>query len=228
MKLKNQLLAVPVLALAMTSAFAADMNVKGKIMDEGCTAEISSAVDWAIDLDTSQPTEHVVYAYYNPSVGPHLLVNCPKNTSIALKATDQTVGEKPTGERKFFFNSENDVPPTKPSLTQDQYFGLGVDSKGTPIGALALRLGGHNHAGNQYLVSNDGIEWGNLPAAHADAFLSDSGRYFSPAKSITEHMSAKFFRIPLQISASITRLDELDTSQELNIEGGASIEVSYL
>lgn len=200
-------LATSVLLLGSTATFAAstvDLVVKGKIIPAACTPELSrgGVIDHgkisAKDLRPDNPTQ----------IGNHVLtmtVDCDAPILFALHSIDNRAAS---------------------SLTRELY-GLGFINGDQKLGWYNLQM--------LNLVVNDSIV--AQPIASADQGNIwyrenhwEPGIYMSAASmdDDTQPLAVEKLRLDLQVISTIARTDGLDLSNEVNIDGSATLEVKYL
>lgn len=200
-------LAASLLLSNVAPAFAAstvDLTVKGLITPSACTPSLSSGgvIDHgkvsAKDLQTDKST----------LIGTHTLtmgVSCDAATLIALHAIDNRSG----------------------SSTDPNGYGLGLINSDQKLGYFQLVLGDSPVADNvvvQNIASLDnGETW------FSEKFW-DAGLYMSVAamNDDSQPVPIKELTTDLNVYTVIARTDSLDLSNEVPIDGSATVEVKYL
>lgn len=202
-------LASTLLITGTAPAFAAstvDLTVKGIITPNACTPSLSSGgvIDHgkmsAKDLNATQIT-------MLPPVELQMTVTCDAPVIFALKATDNRIGSG-TGSG----------------------FGLGFINGTQKLGSYSLSLGTSANPPQadgetvQAIGSFDnGVTWERWNDFETGVFLSVATLADASTPRATQQLVT-----PVAYSGYINRTDGLDLSNEVNIDGSATIEVMYL
>jgi type 1 fimbria pilin len=190
-------------------AFAAstvDLTVKGIITPNACTPSLSSGgvIDHgkmsAKDLNATQIT-------LLPKVTLQMTVTCDAPVIFALKATDNRIGSG-----------------------SGSGFGLGFINGTQKLGSYSLTLGANGSppqadgATVQAIGSFDnGVTWERWNSFETGTYLSVATLADASTPRATQQLVT-----PVAYSGYINRTDGLDLSNEVNIDGSATIEVLYL
>lgn len=190
-------------------AFAAstvDLTVKGIITPNACTPSLSSGgvIDHgkmsAKDLNATQIT-------LLPKVTLQMTVTCDAPVIFALKATDNRIGSG-----------------------SGSGFGLGFINGTQKLGSYSLTLGANGSPPQadgetvQAIGSFDnGVTWERWNSFETGTYLSVATLADANTPRATQQLVT-----PVAYSGYINRTDGLDLSNEVNIDGSATIEVMYL
>ncbi|AUO25398.1 DUF1120 domain-containing protein [Pseudomonas sp. D8002] len=190
-------------------AFAAstvDLTVKGIITPNACTPSLSSGgvIDHgkmsAKDLNATQIT-------LLPKVTLQMTVTCDAPVIFALKATDNRIGSG-----------------------SGSGFGLGFINGTQKLGSYSLTLGANGSPPQadgetvQAIGSFDnGVTWERWNSFETGTYLSVATLADASTPRATQQLVT-----PVAYSGYINRTDGLDLSNEVNIDGSATIEVLYL
>lgn len=190
-------------------AFAAstvDLTVKGIITPNACTPSLSSGgvIDHgkmsAKDLNATQIT-------LLPKVTLQMTVTCDAPVIFALKATDNRIGSG-----------------------SGSGFGLGFINGTQKLGSYSLPLGATGSPPQadgetvQAIGSFDnGVTWERWNSFETGTYLSVATLADASTPRATQQLVT-----PVAYSGYINRTDGLDLSNEVNIDGSATIEVLYL
>lgn len=212
MKLPEKLLVTSLLALTMTTTFAAsstDLQVKGKIVPEDCTYRVQTS-DGGDQLNFDNlvlPPPNAAGYFVIPAKQVALFVNCSENTQIVLKTTDDNGGNKSTNDRGFSFTGgfSSNLPSSK-------YYNL--TSNGKPVGAYAVWVKNFAAYSGQSRISPDGENWSYVQRAY---FSTDNPYINAP-------IIKSDFLILMDVGISINKLDDLPP-ENIAFEGGATIEI---
>ncbi|RFD27928.1 hypothetical protein CER19_16765 [Pseudomonas sp. GL93] len=207
MNIRLTTLAASALLLGSAPTFAAssvDLTVKGLIVPSACTPSLSGGgvIDHgkvsAKDLKPDQAT----------TLGPHTLsiaVNCDAPIQFALNAIDNRAG----------------------SSNVSSYFGLGFINDTQQLGSFRLRLRNPVADGStavQTIVStNQGDTW-------YEDYIWEPSMYMSVASldDASQPIPVKDLSVDMEVNTFINRADSLDLSNEVTIDGSATLEVKYL
>lgn len=200
-------LATSALLLGSTATFAAstvDLVVKGKIIPAACTPALSSegVIDHgkisAKDLRPDNPTQ----------IGSHVLnmrVDCDAPILFALHSIDNRAA----------------------SSLMPEVYGLGFINGNQKLGWYSLQL--LNPVANDGVVvqpiasGNQGNTWYREKNWEPALYMS-----VASMDDDTQPLPVEKLELGLQVFTSIARTDGLDLSNEVTIDGSATLEVKYL
>jgi len=208
------------LALGSASAFADsfDVAVTGKIKPGACTPTLAGGGTFDYGLIGSaelSPTAPTLLQVLSDSI----TITCDAAARVALSAQDNRAGTGAFTGNINFFGSSN------PVKTQ---FGLGA-AGGKNIGAFAFRFRTNTFQADGAAVdsiysSTSGATWGT-----SNGIINNTGGYESWAKKgQTVPVAAKVFTGTLDVQAAIDKTSNLDLSQEINLDGLATVSLVYL
>ncbi|MBD8192326.1 DUF1120 domain-containing protein [Pseudomonas fluorescens] len=194
------------LLLASPAAFAAstvDLAVKGLIVPSACTPSLSSGgvIDHGkISAKDLRPDNPTLIGTHTMTIA----VICDAPIQFALHSVDNRAG----------------------SATGPSSYGLGLINGNQKLGRYNLILSNPiaDSVPVQPIASNDaGNTW------YSERFW-DPGLYMSVAAmdDDTQPLSAKEVVMDMQVETVIARTDSLDLSNEVPIDGSATLEVKYL
>lgn len=206
MKTRLTTLAASVLLLNSATAFAAssvDLTVKGLIVPSACTPTLSGGGV----IDHGKVSAKDLNPDRATSIGFHTLslsVNCDAPIQFALHPIDNRAAS---------------------GISTD--FGLGFINDTQKLGHFSLTL--------RNPVADDGVAVQTIASIdQGNTWYSDyswePSMYMSVASmdDDTQPLPVKDLRIDLQVNTLINRTDGLDLSNEVTIDGSATIEVKYL
>ncbi|WP_412525857.1 DUF1120 domain-containing protein [Burkholderia lata] len=208
------------LAMGSASAFAESFDIKvlGTIKPGACTPTLAGGgtFDYGL-IGTSElsPTAPTLLRVMSDSI----TITCDAAARVALKAEDNRSGTAAfTGNMNFFGS---------PTAVTAQY-GLGTAS-GKNIGAYAFRF-------KTGTFQADGVAVDSIFSASSGATWTSSngiadnvGGYESwSKKGQVVPVAAKVFTGTLELQAAIERTSNLDLSQEINLNGLATVSLVYL
>ncbi|NVZ14021.1 MULTISPECIES: DUF1120 domain-containing protein [unclassified Pseudomonas] len=190
-------------------AFAAstvDLTVKGIITPNACTPSLSSGGV----IDHGKMSAKDLYPdriYPLPKVTLQMTVTCDAPVIFALKATDNRIGSG-----------------------SGSGFGLGFINGTQKLGSYSLTLGATGSPPQadgetvQAIGSFDnGVTWERWNSFETGTYLSVATLADASIPRATQQLVT-----PVAYSGYINRTDGLDLSNEVNIDGSATIEVLYL
>ncbi|AUZ44935.1 DUF1120 domain-containing protein [Pseudomonas orientalis] len=199
-------LAASVLLLSSANAFAAssvDLTVKGLIVPSACTPSLSAGgvIDHGkISAKDLNPDKNTIIGNHTLSMA----VNCDAPIQFAVHSIDNRAA-------------------SGSSLS----YGLGFINETQRLGGYSLTLVSP--------VAEDGVVV--QPIASGDQGNTwyrekfwDPGLYMSVAsmEDDSQPLAVKDLRVDLQVQTFVFRADGLDLSNEVNIDGSATLEVKYL
>ncbi|MEG8231168.1 DUF1120 domain-containing protein [Pseudomonas orientalis] len=199
-------LAASVLLLSSANAFAAssvDLTVKGLIVPSACTPSLSAGgvIDHGkISAKDLNPDKNTIIGNHTLSMA----VNCDAPIQFAVHSIDNRAA-------------------SGSSLS----YGLGFINETQRLGGYSLTLVSP--------VAEDGVVV--QPIASGDQGNTwyrekfwDPGLYMSVASmdDDSQPLAVKDLRVDLQVQTFVFRADGLDLSNEVNIDGSATLEVKYL
>lgn len=203
MNKRLSLLTAALLLTGASSAFAAsstDLTVTGLITPVACTPTLSSnSIDLGkIPVKDLTPNNPTLIDKRTLSMS----VNCDSTIRLALNAIDNRAGSA--------FGSG---------------FGLGLINGTQKLGQFKLTILNPMADGvqAQSIASYDGNNWFKEP-------FWDAGMYMSVGSmaDASQPIAVKDLVLDLQVSTQIARTDGLDLSNEVPIDGSATLEVKYL
>ncbi|WP_248804078.1 DUF1120 domain-containing protein [Pseudomonas sp. MWU13-2100] len=196
---------------------AADLLVKGTIVPASCTLSLHNG--GVIDYGKIRAAELGVNAYTTLQPrGVPFSVNCDGGTRVGLKTLDNRSASKVPGILQSAIGPDyNDV----------YNYGLGTTAQGKRIGGYALRV--KDSAADFPLVNtivstNNGLSWsrGNGALGQYQNILSWSG-FFANHPAAVQRVSGT-----LEVQAVINKTSELDVTEEIYLDGLATLELRYL
>ena len=216
MKLHTKLLAASVLAMSITSVFAANstqLKVAGKI-DSGPCSIVNPGV---LSFDFGNIPYDINQQYKFLDITPAVL--CPGLTQIAIKIVDNNSTGKPTIPFSFFFGS------FRRTLGPNRYYGL-IDDSGKSIGAWTMVVYGIEVDGDELPIqlSDDGKTWLGI---QTDVAIDNRYPYMAPYASRLPTGNIKpgtNFRFPMTVGISFPK----DNFANANIHGSATFELISL
>lgn len=205
-------LLTPIFASAATTT---ELKLIGTIIPAACAPNFvgGSTIDYGnIPVGTLNVTEQTML----PEKHTSLSVTCDAPVKFALRASD-----------------ERSATVVSTLATIDNYsasskYGLGAAKNGAKIGAYSLKIDGETSGtGSTFRVvsSDGGNTWvrfgGGLSASGISLIAFSDGTSNAPAahKSVT---------MDVQVVAAIDKAENLPVTDEINIDGLATIEVVYL
>ena len=206
MKTTLTTLAAGVMLMSAAGAFAAstvDLTVKGLIVPSACTPNLSGGGV----IDHGKISAKDLQTDKPTLIGTHVMtlaMICDSAISVALHSIDNRSGSSPS--------------PTR--------YGLGLINTDQKLGwfTLMLRNAVADNVQVQPIASQDG---GNTWYGET---VWDSGQFVSMASMSddTQPVPMKELAVELVVSTSIAATDSLDLSNEVNLDGSATLEVKYL
>ncbi len=199
-------LAASVLLLSSTTAFAAssvDLTVKGLIVPSACVPTLSGGgvIDHGKISAKDLNVDRPTMIGYNTLT---MSVNCDAPIQFALHSIDNRAGS---------------------GLTTD--YGLGFINETQKLGRYALTL--------RNPISDDGVLVQTIGSYDQGKtwfteIAWEPGMYMSVASmdDDTQPVAVKDLRLDLNVTSTINRTDGLDLSNEVTIDGSATLEVKYL
>jgi len=216
----SHLVMAGLLALGSASAFADSFDVKvtGKIKPGACTPTLAGGgtFDYGLigvaELSPVAPT-------LLPVLSDSITITCDAAARVALSAQDNRAGTRAfTGNISFFGSSS---PVTS-------HFGLGSAS-GKNIGAFAFRFRTNTFQADGAAVDSIYSSTGGSTWVTSNGVATNTGSYESWAKKgQTVPVAAKVFTGTLDVQAAINKTSNLDLSQEVNLDGLATVSLVYL
>ncbi|NIF41700.1 DUF1120 domain-containing protein [Burkholderia sp. Tr-862] len=222
-KMTNQashLVMAGLLALGSASAFADSFDVKvtGKIKPGACTPTLAGGgtFDYGLigsaELSATTPT-------LLPVLSDSITITCDAAARVALTAQDNRAGTGAFTGNVNFFGSSNSI------ATQ---FGLG-SAGGKNIGAFAFRFRTNTFQADGAAVDSIYSNTSGATWVTSNGIVNNTGGYESWAKKgQTVPVAAKVFTGTLDVQAAIDRTSNLDLSQEINLDGLATVSLVYL
>lgn len=218
MKNKFGLAAVAALVLACTHVQAADLQVTGSIVPGSCSLNIPTlAVDYGrISVKDLSPDNYTKLTKLNTAFN----ITCDGPTLVGLTANDNRAASKKHEAMEII----------DPGLAYPQNsFGLGASADGEKIGAFSLHI-------RNYAVDGD-TDFKTILSAvgsggwiNAGDFLRSVPSYmlsWSPSSATTPHLLTTVSG-ELEIEAAINNTTELVVREDLQIDGSATLELTYI
>ncbi|EAW1718664.1 DUF1120 domain-containing protein [Salmonella enterica subsp. indica] len=165
-----------------------------------------------------------------------LTIHCDSPTMVAIYSTDNRVDSQANVIVKKSWNSGNDA-----TSKDKKRYGLGTTSGGKPIGAFTIGIDLENvqvddlPVSNFRMLSTTNINAANISwsPSYADELWEHS--YQGYWYAITPSYNDRFFpipftnaTIPLIISAAVTKYKDMDTEEEINLDGNVTLSMIYL
>ncbi|AOK52857.1 hypothetical protein WT15_29030 [Burkholderia stagnalis] len=208
------------LAMCSASAFAESFEVKvtGKIKPGACTPTLAGGgtFDYGL-IGTAElsPTEPTLLTIHSDSI----TITCDAAARVALTAQDNRAGTGAFSGNINFFGMPNS------NITQ---FGLGK-AGGKNIGAFAFRFRKNSFQADGVAVDSIHSKTSGATWITSDGIAERTGGYESwAAKGKLVPVAAKVFTGTLDVQAAIDKTSNLDVSQEINLDGLATVSLVYL
>ncbi len=202
------------------AAPSADLSVKGKLQPGACSVAVGNSGVFDLgnikSTDLNRPDEVNVRW---PAPGMPLSIDCKTPTKVALRLHDNRSGTH--------FNGSLD---TSGSPKSTEVFGLGM-SGGRKIGEYLVSLAPNHGDGKslELLKGKLGSSWLWEPVGYATRWSNTSD--FSISFTDRGGTAPNAFRTidtSLAVLVYINKSSELDLSQEIKIDGSATLELIYL
>ncbi|MDQ0738728.1 DUF1120 domain-containing protein [Pseudomonas sp. W4I3] len=199
-------LASSVLLLASATAFAGstvDLTVKGLIVPSACTPSFTGGgvIDHGkISAKDLNPDRSTVIGNHTLSMA----INCDAAIQFALHSIDNRAASGIT-----------------------THYGLGFASDSQKLGRYSLLLRNPVVEGGTAVQTIGSYDQGNTWFRE---YIWEPGMYMSVASmdDTTQPVAVKDLRLDLEVQTIINRADGLDLSNEVTIDGSATLEVKYL
>ncbi len=199
------------------NANAADLLVQGTIIPASCTLSLHNG--GVVDFGRIRAAELSANAYTRLQPrGVPFTVNCDGGTRVGVKTLDNRSSSKVPGILQAAIG---------PGYSDVYNYGLGTTAVGQRIGGYALSV--RDSVANFPLVNtivstNNGSNWsrGNGALGQYQNTLSWS-RFLSTNPALVQRVSGT-----LEVQAVINKTSELDVTQELSLDGLATLELRYL
>ncbi|MBN3836265.1 DUF1120 domain-containing protein [Burkholderia sp. Ac-20344] len=212
-----------VLTVVSQSVFAsapptAELKVTGQIVPAACTVKLANNIDYGNIIAASLKTDKT-----NPlnekDVG--LTINCDANAKLALSVLDNHAGTASTG-----LGTDNTILGVA-GLPDADFFGLNL-SGGRNIGgyAVALKSVTVDSVATDVLGSPDKTTW----TKSADGLLDPTGTKVVSwgASGTSTPLAGKAVAGTVAVQAVIDKGSNLDLNNPINLDGSATLTVSYL
>ncbi len=217
----NQIIVAGVIAAVSTTAFADsfDIKISGKVKPGACTPVLvgGGIFDYGnIGSAELSPTSHTLLKTMSDT----LTITCDAAARVALKVVDNRAGTGAFSGNIAFFGLS--VPPI-------MHHGLGTASSKN-IGAYAYRFTPGSFQADGVAVdsiysSTSGSTWGS---SNGLANPSDTSLESWSKKGQSTPVAAKVFTGKLEVQAAIDKTTNLDMSQEIDLDGLATVSLVYL
>lgn len=211
------LAAVSVLALACANVQAADLQVTGSIVPGSCSLNIPTlAVDYGrINVTDLSPVDYTKLNKLNTAFN----ITCDGPTLVGLTASDNRAGSR----------KHEAMEVIDPSLAHPlNSFGLGANANGEKIGAYSLHVRNYSVDGStdfRTILSGTSSDW-----IGARDFFRSVPAYtltWSPNSANSPHLLTSVSG-ELEIEAAINNTTELVVRDDLQIDGSATLELTYI
>lgn len=220
-------LALTFAANAAMAANSVDLRVTGTITPEACDVSLSGGGNFDVGTISSTSLKQTQYTILGQtiSIAPQNLdIVCTGPTQVAFKVIDN--------------RSSSVILPSYASSDASRYaMGLGFDAANNPIGYYDLNIiigqsGADGIVGEVKTSTDGGTTWGPYRngaqslasySVYPEIYAIDGpGTAGTPPNPITSAWGR------LQVNPSIQPTNNLDTSQDINLDGSATIELVYL
>jgi len=206
MKTRLTALASSVLLLASATTFAAsnvDLTVKGLIVPSACTPSFSGGgvIDHGkISAKDLNPDAYTIIGNHTLSMA----VNCDAAILFALHSVDNRAASGATSNYGLGFVNDSQ---------KLGWYSLSLRNPVAEDGTVVQSIGSYDQ-GNTWFKEN----------------IWEPGMYMSVASvdDDTQPVAVKDLRLDLGVQTVINRADGLDLSNEVTIDGSATLEVKYL
>ena len=199
------------------NANAADLLVKGTIVPASCTLSLHNG--GVVDFGRIRAAELSANAYTRLQPrGVPFTVNCDGGTRVGVKTLDNRSSSKVPGILQTALG---------PGYTDAYNYGLGTTAVGQRIGGYALSVTdsvADFPLVNTIVSTNNGLSWtrGNGALGQYQNIMSWSG-FFATHPASVQRVSGT-----LEVQPVINKTSELDVTQELYLDGLATLELRYL
>ncbi|MCU1740357.1 MULTISPECIES: DUF1120 domain-containing protein [unclassified Pseudomonas] len=217
MKLVSGLAIGALLAALGGNANAADLLVKGTIVPASCTLSLHNG--GVVDFGKIRAADLGLNAYtaLQPR-GVPFAVNCDGGTRVGVKALDNRSSSKIPGILQSALG---------PDYSDVYNYGLGTTAGGQRIGGYALSVTdsvADFPLVNTIVSTNNGLNWnrGNGALGQYQNIMSWSG-FLATHPASVQRVSGT-----LEVKAVINKTSDLDVTQELYLDGLATLELRYL
>jgi len=215
-KFASKMFTLTALALACSAASAqqtASMAVTGNITPSGCTASFSNKGKFDLrvyfkDWLSSSGNTYLHPANNNDRVS--FNISCPAAAQVAWRITDNRPG--------------SEYGPSR-----DDQFGLSKDKDGNPIGAYSLLMTAPILDGVAAYVMesrDNGSSWSRVPVAQGMGKMKDS-RLYTYSKTGNTEQKGSSFSSTISFSVWVAPTSTLNTSDVIDIDGSATIDLMY-
>jgi type 1 fimbria pilin len=221
----NKILGLSLLAASVATSFQAtaastDLTITGEIANGACdvTLEDSGIVDFGDILNSSLVAGGTKLD--DKIVGMSILCQAP--SYIAFHITDNRADSVFTG-------SVSGAPPV------DRRYGLNRDSSGNAVGFYAFHMASTSlnsvngvTAGNMIYRVNNQIEGGTWQSL-GNTIYTGVGNYLSFAEpSTTTPTPVNNVDVNLTVKTTLAPTSDLNTTQEITLDGSSTVEIIYL
>ncbi|MFO6492333.1 DUF1120 domain-containing protein [Hafnia alvei] len=238
-KLSLKLLALPLLAMSISSAFAdpavgpsGKLTVTGEYTPPPCSVALASngTIDYG-HISTS--SLHSTYSTNLPikTLPNAITITCASETSVAINWDDNRSASLAIG----VMDTLGRYKQLEPSGTATGYglnLGLGTDSLGQGIGNYVATLSALKIDGTaQYFASTAATPFQKGSATPTQVFEYMSTRSplaFNFLDSKGDIAKGKVFSMDYNVMATITETDHIDLSKEITLDGSSTISLYYL
>lgn len=238
-KLSLKLLALPLLAMSVSSAFAepavgpsGKLTVTGQYTPPPCS--VALAANGTIDYGhISTSSLHTTYSTNLPikRLPNAITITCASATSVAINWDDNRYSSLAT----VLSDNMGRYKQLQPSGTASGYglnLGLGTDSLGQGVGNYVATLSGLKVDGvPQFFASGASTPFQKSLGTPTEVFEymgTRSPLAYNLLDSDGNSVSGKVFTMDYNVLATITETDHIDLSQEIVLDGSSTISLYYL
>ncbi|EPJ82140.1 MULTISPECIES: DUF1120 domain-containing protein [Pseudomonas] len=210
------LTAVSVLALACANVQAADLQVTGSIVPGSCSLNIPTlAVDYGrLTVTDLSPVDYTALQKLTTTFS----IACDGPTLVGLTAADNRAASR----------KHEAMVAIDPGLADPRNsFGLGTNTEGGKIGAYSLHVRNYSVDGSTDFrtILNGGGNWSGA----SDLFRSTPNYVlsWSPNGANSPHLLTTVTG-ELEVQAAINNTTELALLEQVDIDGSATMELTYI
>lgn len=239
-KLSLYLLALPALAMSVSSAFAdpvsgpsGKLTVTGQYTPPPCN--VTLAANGTIDYGhISSSSLSSLYETTLPikTLANAITINCAAATSVAINWEDNRFSSL-SGSPIDTVGLYNQLQPSGSTSVVGLYLGLGNDSGNHPIGSYVSTLSALKVDGSpQFFASDATVPFQKGSATPTDVFEYMGNRGPSLAYNFLntdgDPVKGKLFTMDYNVMATIVKSTLLDFSQQVTLDGSSTISLYYL
>jgi len=213
--------------LMTTSAGAAiednTLQIQGTVTPASCEPVLSNGGE--VDFGNTI-TEKLTQEYNQlPSKELYFTITCQNAAKISLHMIDNN----PTGRRPMVITYAYD--DSSNSTDVNQQFGLGINSKGEPVGAYSVAISGSplDNGDGVYVIGSSGGDWA---FSRNQAFSNGTGEItylsFTGSDSEIKPAAISTLTMMLKISAAVASNTAVDMTDAIEFNGSSTIVMTYL